>query len=306
MIVGVDIGGHHVAAALVDPATHRLFPGSYRHREVSPDADAATLIAAWSAAIDDTIDGAAPDEIEGIGVAMPGPFDYQSGVGYFAANAKFRSLHGVDIGDAIATSARHPRPIRFLNDATSFAVGCVAMRAAPSSDRVLGITLGTGLGSAFLEDGAPIIDRADVPPHGCLWHLPYRDGIADDYVSARWILGEARTRLDRQFDGVAAVADMARANGGEAATIFADYGANLAAIVAPWVDRFDVGTIMLGGRICGAFDLFRTALIAGLATTPRIPVIAIHQNTEGAAIIGAAATFEPHFWDRAKHRLPTR
>jgi glucokinase len=32
----------------------------------------------------------------------------------------------------------------------------------------------------------------------------------------------------------------------------------------------------------------------------------VHSDTEDAAIIGAAATFDARFWDRARHHLPTR
>ena len=53
----------------------------------------------------------------------------------------------------------------------------------------LSITLGTGFGSAFISDRIPIVDGPLVPKIGCVYHLPYRDGIADDYFSTRGLLG---------------------------------------------------------------------------------------------------------------------
>lgn len=302
MIVGVDIGGHHVAAAAITrDAPGMLLPGSYRHDPCGADDDRATLISAWADAIDAVIEQVGPERVGGIGIAMPGPFDYAAGVGHFAGNAKFTALNGVDIGVALAIRQRFPRPVRFLNDATAFAVGCVAIGAAPSRGNVVGVTLGTGLGSAFLRDGIPVIDGDDVPPHGSLWHLPFGDGIADDYVSARWLTTRIRDRLDG-IDTVIAGAELARAGTVDAAAIFVEYGANLGKILSPWVARFGAEAVVLGGRICGAFDLFGPALSAALPATR----IAVHSDTEDAAIIGAAATFDARFWDRARHHLPTR
>ena len=129
MIVGVDIGGHHVAvAAVAQNAPGKLVPGSYHHLSCGADDDRDTLIAAWAGAIDTVIDHVEPDEVQGIGIAMPGPFDYTVGIGYFEGNAKFAALYGVDVAQALSDALRRPRPVRFLNDATAFAVGCVAFR----------------------------------------------------------------------------------------------------------------------------------------------------------------------------------
>lgn len=302
MIVGVDIGGHHVAAAAIArDAPGALVPDSYHHVACTPDDDRGTLIAAWAGAIDVVIERVGPDRVHGIGIAMPGPFDYAAGIGYFAGNAKFAALYGVDVARALSEALRHPRPVRFLNDATAFAVGCVAIGAAPAQGNVVGVTLGTGLGSAFLRGGIPAIDGDDVPPHGSLWHLPFGDGIADDHVSARWLTARIRERL-AGVETVIAAADAARGGDARAAAIFADYGDNLGTILSPWIDRFGAETVMLGGRICGAFDLFGPALGQRLPTIR----IAVHADTEDAAILGAARTFDAAFWDRARHHLPTR
>lgn len=302
MIVGVDIGGHHVAAAAIAPdAPGELVFGSYRHLSCAPDDDRDTLILAFAGAIDSVIDHVGSDRVQGIGIAMPGPFDYAAGIGRFEGNAKFAALYGVDVAQALSQALVHARPVRFLNDATAFTVGCVAIGAAPAGGNVVGVTLGTGLGSAFLRGGIPAIAGDDVPPHGSLWHLPFKGGIADDHVSARWLNAHIRDRLDG-VDTIIAAADAARAGSAEATAIFIEYGTNLGIVLSPWIDCFGVGTVMLGGRVCGAFDLFGPALAATLPATQ----IAVHADTEDAAIIGAAATFDPAFWDRARHHLPTR
>jgi glucokinase len=304
MIVALDIGGHHVAGALLDEERRSIVGDSYRHRAIGRHAGKNELLDAWAGLISELV--AEASVVEGIGIAMPGPFDYREGVAYFKGNGKFECLYGTNVRQELRDRVSGDREIRFLNDATAFAVGCVAMGAAPQSTRVLALTLGTGLGAAFLENGIPVIEErpGEVPPFGSLWHLPFRDGIADDYVSTRWLLERAEANLGGRPAGVAELA--ARARGSENARgIFEQYGANLAAIVAPWATGFGAEAIMLGGRITGAFDLFSPALRQGLAAKGFSAPVLIHESTEDAAIVGAAQTFDPAFWAQAESRLPT-
>lgn len=303
MIVGADIGGHHIAAALVDGATGVVVEGSDRRRAIDRKAPAEALIAGWSALIDE-LDSLAGGRVTGVGIAMPGPFDYARGVAHFEGNDKFEALNGVNVRDALRERTRRPHDIRFLNDATAFAVGCSRMGDAPRTGRVVALTLGTGLGAAFLEDGIPVIAGEGVPPGGCLWSLPFGAGIADDHVSARWILDQARG-FGLPADDVAELASLARRDPA-AAAIFERYGENLGAIAGPWLASFGAGGVVLGGRITGAFDLFAPSLRRALESAGAAVSIRTHPNTEDAAIVGAAASFDEAFWSRARTRLPRR
>lgn len=304
MIIGADIGGHHIAAALVDGATDAVVDGSYRHRATDRKASAEALIAEWAAVIDELAD-LAGGRVDGVGVAMPGPFDYAAGVAHFEGNDKFEGLNGVNVRDALRERTRAPHDIRFLNDATAFAVGCCRMGDAPRTGRAVALTLGTGLGAAFVEDGVPVIAGEGAPPDGSLWHLPFKAGIADDYVSVRWILDQAREVLGPTAEGVAELATRARRDPAIAA-IFEAYGENLGAIAAPWLVSFGADGVVLGGRITGAFDLFAPSLERILESAGAVVSIRTHPNTEDAAIVGAAATFDAAFWSRARTRLPRR
>jgi len=302
MIVALDIGGHHVAGALVDNERRTIV--SYRHRDIGRHAGKDELLDAWAELVTDLAGGA--DEVRGVGIAMPGPFDYREGIAYFEGNGKFECLYGVNVRNELKDRVPGRPEVRFLNDATAFAVGCVATGAAPPCQRLLGLTLGTGLGAAFLEDGIPVVDEraGEVPPDGSIWHLPFRDTIADDYVSARWLLKEAEARLESGPGDVAQLAAQARVDD-TARGIFEEYGANLAEIVAPWARGFGAEALILGGRITGAFDLFSPTLRQGLAADAVPLPILIHESTEDAAIVGAAQTFDPAFWSAAEARLPS-
>ena len=119
---------------------------------------------------------------------MPGPFDYVKGICYIKGVAKYENLYGFNITDAISSHLNVPDGflIRFMNDASSFAVGEAWAGSAIKAVRSLSITLGTGFGSAFISNKIPIVDGPEVPKIGCVYHLPYKDGIADDYFSTRW------------------------------------------------------------------------------------------------------------------------
>ena len=80
-------------------------------------------------------------------------------------------------------------PIAFYNDATCFALGEANSEQNRDRKRILALTLGTGFGSTFIDQGEIILERDDVPPGGMLWNFPY-DGqsIADDWFSTRGLM----------------------------------------------------------------------------------------------------------------------
>ena len=79
LIVGVDIGGSHCEAALVDMQSKQLPKSNHASQKVNPHAAAEEIINAWSNPIQ-TVIANQPNTITHIGIAMPGPFNYQSGV----------------------------------------------------------------------------------------------------------------------------------------------------------------------------------------------------------------------------------
>ncbi|NEB80477.1 ROK family protein, partial [Streptomyces sp. SID14478] len=79
----------------------------------------------------------------------------------------FASLYGADVrADLLGGLRRRPADVVFLNDAHAFLMGEWSAGAARGHTRVVGITLGTGVGSAFLAGGR-ILDRGPgIPPEG--------------------------------------------------------------------------------------------------------------------------------------------
>ena len=156
-------------------------------------------------------------------MAIPGPFDYERGIGLFADVGKFESLYGVDVRDALlAGLPGPPGSIVFLNDADAFLWGEWLFGAAAGHERCVGITLGTGIGSAFIADGELRHDGPGVPPEGRVDLLQIGGLPLEEVVSARAIERLYQERTGVVPDGTAFVARQAR-NGDKTAASVLQY-----------------------------------------------------------------------------------
>jgi glucokinase len=260
--IGADIGGSHITAAAIDLSTGEILRESITEMAVDNRASASTIIGVWSGTLSNTISKAPLEKVKGIGFAMPGPFDYVKGICYIKGVAKYENLYGFNISDAIASSLDVPPDflIRFMNDASSFAVGEAWAGSARDASRSLSITLGTGFGSAFIENKIPIVDGLLVPKIGCVYHLPYRDGIADDYFSTRGLLGRYKKLTGNELSGVKELAQLYNTDK-VVPELFRDFGVNLGIFLAPWLKGFEAEVLVIGGNISHAYNLFgRTEL----------------------------------------------
>ncbi|MEW1691427.1 ROK family protein [Streptomyces sp. NPDC091265] len=287
----LEIGGTHVTAAVVDIDAGLPVPRTVVRQPVAADAAAGELLDAIAGAADRT------DACEGAhwGVAIPGPFDYAAGVGRFRGIGKFESLHGVDVrAELLARLPARPRGISFINDADAFAVGEYRAGAAAGHERVVCITLGTGVGSSFLAAGQPVGQGPGVPPEGRAHRLTV-DGLPlEEVVSRRAI---RRYYADLSGGGreggapdVHDIAALAREGDPYARrTIRHCFGA-LGRALAPWCERFEASLMVVGGSMTGSWDLVGPALRAGLqeAAPGVAPPLATALRPADAPLVGAA------------------
>src|SRR5690606_9885973 len=126
-------------------------------------------------------------DLAGIGIAMPGPFDYVNGISLIKGLGKYEALYGMNIKGELKARMMLPQdvPVIFANDAVCFARGEYSYGSALGYRRVVALTLGTGLGAAFLEDGRRVDKGPEVPDGGVLYNIPYGNGIAEDCFSTR-------------------------------------------------------------------------------------------------------------------------
>ncbi|QER90396.1 ROK family protein [Streptomyces tendae] len=288
----LDVGGTHVTAALVDPSTSVPLPATVARRPLRSDAAADDILDAMALAAS----ALPPGHSLSWGVAMPGPFDYATGVGRFTGMGKFESLSGVDVGAGLRKrlDGRAER-LRFLNDADAFAIGEYRAGAAAGHRRVVGLTLGTGVGSSFLSAGRPVHTGPSVPPSGHLHRLTVHGRPLEDTVSRRGIRTLYATLRAAARDQPLPHLDVhdiaARARTGDAAATEAFRYAfdALGRALGPWIDRFEAAAVVIGGSMAQSWQLVHPALTTGLASTARsdVPVLPALQPAE-APLIGAA------------------
>src|SRR5688500_622149 len=162
--IGVDIGGSHITAAHVDCNTYRVIDSTLKRERVASMDDAEVILQSWVKALSALIIKSSEETIT-IGIAMPGPFDYEQGISLMKGMQKYDSLYGMNIREILAERLGIPgEHITFINDAEAFLRGELASGAASDFERAIGVTLGTGLGSTSNCKGETVdVNRAFVP-----------------------------------------------------------------------------------------------------------------------------------------------
>jgi glucokinase len=283
LILGIDIGGSHITAGLVDMTEKKIIESSIVREKVNRHAPAMEILKVWSKVINQ-----AHKKYEGtfsqVGFAMPGPFDYENGISLIKGFDKYEALYGMNIRNEIAArTSIQKEDLLFINDADAFLEGEVFCGAANGFKTAVGLTLGTGLGSCVYSEGT--ITNA------VLNELPFKDGIAEDYISTRWFEKAYFNYTGKNINGVKPVAD-AYHEEEHAKVIFDEFSDNLTSLLYHCIKTFDPEVIVLGGNIANAFQLFIGRVNQQLAVQGKLPVIRRARLGENAALIGAAGIFK--------------
>lgn len=282
----VDLGGSHVAAGVVsaraaEDAEQRLhlegvvsqrFPAGPQRAARTLDLVATTMAAALAAV---------PDRaVEAWALAVPGPFDFAGGVSLITGLAKLEELYRVDVRAALAERlGADPASLHFVHDGAAAALGEWCAGAGGGVGRFVLVTLGTGLGSGFVEGGRVLTDDERVPPGGLLGDVAFRGARADDWISTRGLL----RRVDDE-DPPEQLAARARAGDPAVAHAFRALGDDLVAVLTPWVERFRPNRLAIGGGLAAAWDLIVEGRCAPLADRTAVVRAARPQS---AALLGA-------------------
>jgi glucokinase len=198
---------------------------------------------------------AAGDEknIAGASLAVPGPFDCEAGVSLMEHKLQF--LYRKDLRGALAAKfSWSPDQLRFLNDACSFLLGEVGAGSVRGAARAAGLTLGTGVGSAFAVDGRAVTEGKGVPPGGEIWDYPYAGGTVEDLISTRKLKADylALTGRDEEVVAIAKAAQTEPA----ARQVFEAFGSNLGHVLRDVIAPFMPDMVVIGGGISRSASLF--------------------------------------------------
>jgi glucokinase len=279
--IGVDIGGSHITASIVDLDLKTVVRHTRRRQHINSSDEAARIIKTWCEVIQSVI----PPNRKNlkIGIAMPGPFDYESGVSYITGLGKYENLYGLNVkelmADVLGISATQ---ILMNNDAACFLHGEMFAGAGRGCSSAIGITLGTGTGTAYHQMGAT--KDANLGPS------PFLESIADNYLSTRWFVGEYERMSGKKVSNVEELVLLHQADP-RVSDIFARFSKNLALLLTDFIQRENPRIVVLGGNISKASDLFLPSTETILREKSiKIPIMKAILG-EDATILGAASLF---------------
>lgn len=300
-VLGIDIGGTKLAAAVIDGAGSLLAS----ERSATPGQGSAEELYAALVSLCRTVLERAGRDIVAVGVGCGGPMDYPAGV--------VRSLnipawqHGFPLRARLAET--FGRPATVDNDAKALALGERWRGAGRGSNNMLGMVVSTGVGGGIILDGkllhghggnAGHIGHVIVWPDGPLCGCGARgcvEGVASGTGLARR-LGDAldsgvATRLPRGATAVD-IAQAAREGDALAIELFTTAGAGVGRGIASAAALLDLELVVIGGSIAlRAWDLLGPPLEAELERSARLdftrPVRVVHAELgDTAGLFGAA------------------
>jgi glucokinase len=245
--LGVDIGGTHITAAVIDLHEKRIVPFSVKRDAVNAAGSADEIIDAWSHCMQQA---KADRETESICIAMPGPFDYNEGISHMRGQGKYESLFNLNVKEYLSRAINFPADAIFMaNDAACFLQGEVYAGAVHSfsNSSVIGITLGTGLGSAIYRNG--VSRSAD------MWCWPFKESIVEEYLSTRWFVQRWKALTGEEVAGVRELI-MLPAGDKNVTAVFDSFAENLSRFLLDFIAQEKPAAIVVGGNISRAFNRF--------------------------------------------------
>ncbi|WKX17917.1 ROK family protein [Streptomyces sp. HUAS CX7] len=301
VFAGVDIGGTTTQVVLCDTEL-----------KVLDRAEVATPARSGGRAmIDAVLDALAvvrartPGRTAAVGVGAAGVVDAVSGH-VLVASDSFTDWAGFPVAAALRTALGVPA---FLdNDVNAFLRGEIACGAAAGEADVLGMTLGTGVGGALWTGG-----ELRAGAHGAAGEIGHIPGFGDlpctcggrghleTLASARSVRARYGERTGRELTA-REVADAARDGDADARAVYAAAGAGIARAIVMTAGLVDIGTVVIGGGVSGAWALLEPLIQERLAAEPPIsghPVKLLRAALGSDAVpLGAAA--------RARYELTGR
>lgn len=146
-LAGVDLGGTNIVCGLLD-SEYKLLRTLKRPTEAQKGSDhVLTTIAAMVRELE-TLEGLPAGSVKAVGAGIPGLIDPVNGVCKFAGNLNW---HQLPVSEQLSTML--DVPVFIDNDVRMYSLGEAARGAGQGYPVVFGITLGTGIAAALIENG---------------------------------------------------------------------------------------------------------------------------------------------------------
>lgn len=276
-ILSCDIGGTHITSSIVIKSSWQIIEKTITRSSVDSSLDAKSIFRAWALNIQ-ACQAKFENHISAIGIAMPGPFDYENGISLMKGQNKYDQLYGLHTGPPLQAELQNNTVnIKYINDAAAFLQGEVYACNWEQEACILGITLGTGLGSAVKHKGCKAFDAN-------LWNTPYKESIFEEYLVTRWFTSRFYELKGIQENGLKEIIEKHK-DTIEFNQLIEEYRNHLKDFISFFSDKYQSNIFIIGGNIGKAWSYINAN--NSFAEFD----IRIGQYAEKAALIGAASIF---------------
>ncbi|WP_086348302.1 ROK family protein [Candidatus Enterococcus clewellii] len=220
--------------------------------------------------------------VDTIAIAFPGPFDYEKGISLIKGLGKFNQLYGINLLAELKKiqmkkeneQIRHAA-IFFKNDAEAFAFG---ENHYSKVNRGAYFTIGTGLGSTFIDQQKIVAGARGIPESGMIYDQPFKESIIDDYASARGL----EKIIDVYYLDALSGAELykqAKEGAETARTVFQFFGEYLGQAIKPYISSCKPDEITFGGQISKSFTYFEGGLRKALGKQEQQITLRVSEDT---------------------------
>ncbi|MEN8228796.1 MAG: ROK family protein [Bacteroidota bacterium] len=272
LYIGVDIGGTSIVAARISDKEliekNEVPTGSTRPFE--------EIMESLFSAIKPLL----TDEVVGIGIGMPGFMDTESGE--ILAINNIPALQGHSIKKSV--EERFNLPAFQNNDANCFALGEAYFGAGKAFNNMVGVTMGTGLGSGIIINRK--IYSGIAGGAGEIGCVPMQSGIGDDYCSnALFVNSYSKNGID--------LFNEAKAGNQESVKAFDHLARNLGELLRLSMYILAPEAFVIGGAIAKSWEYLEKPLQEEIDKFPfelvRNKVKLLPAQLDNAGLYGAAA-----------------
>ena len=145
--LGIDLGGTNIVAGVVDEEYKIIAKASCKTNVPRPESEICDSMAEVAVKACEKA-GISMDEVESIGIGVPGEVNPKTGVIEYSANLFFHNWEVVKM-----MNERLGKKVLIENDANAAALGEYLAGAAKGTKNAIAITLGTGVGGGIIING---------------------------------------------------------------------------------------------------------------------------------------------------------
>jgi glucokinase len=302
-VVGIDLGGTSIKAALVSPGYEMLA----RHAVPTDLRSQAALMDAIERLVE-TVSGG---EARAVGFGLPSQIDQRAGRVLDSTNVPLENL---DFKHEM--SRRLGVPVAIDNDANVACLAEVRIGAARGAQHVVMLTLGTGVGGGLVLDGKLYrgsigaggeLGHMSIDENGprCQGHCPGR-GCLEVMVSATGVMAAAHRIAEEHPSGTLATAragghdldvrfviEHAVSGDAECQEVLAVVGRHLGVGIANYANIFNPELVVIGGGISSAGELLlgpaRAEYQSRVLRATSTAQVVVAKLGNDAGVLGAAA-----------------